>query len=1327
METLILKLTKFMMVSIFVLAIISFGAVSAASDTTADDAVGVTDDVEIASPDVGEINTDGDDVAIGDVNDDSKLGASDDEKLSAGTVTPKYTIDVTPNVMSGSTYVAQYGQVITVNGTFENATGNVTIKFGYSGNFQTFEKTLVDGKFSQDITNYTVRNNYQISVNYKGDDYYKTASWSKNIHVKLDDVVAGNADYGQMAYIIANLYNATGNVNFTLNSKTYSGKLENGTFTQEFKNYTLGKNSVTFYYEGDDKFNPLEKTISFTVKANIDEPTIYNYQPAIINAYLGEATGKVNFTYNGEVYQADIKNGVATQEILNYEIGENTVEVTYLGDADFNPFTKEITFTVLDKQNPEIYSAVYQNNGVNVISVYIPYSNGTVNVTVNGKRMVLDLVDGQALYPITAEDDIKNIKVTYDGNVRLNPGKSSYFLKLDNVVNEENWRYYFNQEDNGNLFNFIPAGITLDFQGSIINYNQEEPKCIAISKPVNVISSTKDAYINLNTVAGSLLGEYQGSSFVVNYGGSGSNITGLSFYNTQLWITNTSNVVFDNISVVVEDQRVGSGVGVTSVRDNSSYVTIKNSYFYTENNGGSTTFTFSWASHCIFDNNIVKVEGNVGNLVYLNTYNIYTNPPTGVPLNTYNKVTNNVIYGKSGSSISVGIVVEGAYNIIENNTLYKAGISTIWGSSFSANTSYIGNILLEGGNLAAYPNSLVYNNVIAGGTLSTGDNSVAYNNTVAKAMTVGKESEAYDNNVGGLTLSGADAYVHDNVVNGATTISQANIIVSNNNFTGDNTIKFSSANAKNVTFANNDVNGNIEFTAKAINSHIVGNMIATSKSYAIDLKTNTGINATIENNILSSADNFGNGAVNHAEDETLVLDNYQNATASITVAAENDNIKVGQTAVLNVVTNETSISSVEITVGTRTFTLDLSNGKGTLEVKDLLAGNYDVAVVSLDKKFAAKNTTKLNVTKNVAPKITVEVPEVTQGIDSNIVITIENATGSVTLTFDSMEEVTANLVNGVATLKVPVLSSGKHNFTVAYSGDNKYFANETNSSLTVNKNKSVKISFGNLIFDGRADELIISFKDWEGYEIYGADVTVKVGNDLYELITDYGGEVIIDLNLTAGKYPVSVVFDAVADQYDKTTAEANIIVYQKTIITIDSISSNAVSGVLKDADGKAIANAIISYSIAGDSKKTVTTGNDGSFSIKPTKNGLITFNYAGSEIYNASSGEVTLTNVVPPAPVVKKATKIKAANKKFKAKAKKKIVSVTLLSGKTKVKSKVITIKIKGKTFKAKTNSKGIAKIKVKLSKKGKYTATVKFAGDNNYKESSKKIKITIK
>ena len=1341
---LILRLNNLFFVSIILLTIIFLGAVSAAdNDEAVDDlmAEDKMDEMSVISSDVdldssGDINDVADSI---DVNDDSKLGISDaDEKLSAGNVAPNYTIEVTPSAMSGSTYVAQYGEVITVKGDYGNATGNVSIRFGYSGNYQDFDVTLVDGKFSHDLTKYTVRNNYQISVKYNGDDYYKSASWSKNIHIQLNDVESGDADYGQIAYIIANLHNATGNVNFTINGKTYTGKLENGAFTQEFKNYTLGKNSVKFYYEGDERFNPLDRTINFNVKANIDEPTVYNYQPVIINAYLGEATGKVNFTYNGNDYTVDIVNGVASKEIKDYEIGENSVKVSYSGDKDFDPFNKEIKFTVLDKQDSEIYSAVYQNNGVNVVSIYIPYSNGTVNVSINGKKMVLELVDGQALYEIGADDEINNVKVVYDGNVRLNPGKSTEFLKLDHVVNENTWKYYFNQQDGGKLFNFLPAGITLDFQGDIINYDDEERWFMDINKPVNVISSTHDAFVDLNTMGGSLLGEDPGSAFIVSYGGSGSNISDIDFHNTQLWISNTSYVVFDHISNVVEDQRVGSGVGATSVRDNSSYVTIKNSYFYTRNNGGSTTFTFSWANHCVFDNNTVKIEGNVGNMLYLNIMNIANFPNVTVnayggksptcPVNTYNKFTNNRLYGKEGSAISIGIMVEGIYNVIENNTLYKTSISTSFGAINPANNSYIGNVLMEGSSFTAQPHSIIYNNIVPG-TMSTGANSIAYNNTVGKAMTVGAGSEAYNNTVGGLTLSGANSYVHDNVVSGDTTISQANIIVSNNQFVGDKTIKFSSANAKNVTFSNNDVNGNIEFNAKAINNNIINNTITTSKDYAINLKSYTDTNATISDNILTSKDKFGDDAVNHAEDESLILDNHQNASAQITVSVEN--IKVGQTAIFNVAVNETSITSANIIVGTKTYTVGLVDGKGTLQVNDLLAGNYDVTVISTDGTFSARNTTQFNVTKNVAPQIVVDVPEVKQGVESYIVVTIADATGSVTFIIGE-DEFKADLVNGVAKLQVPDLDSGKYNLTVKYSGDDKYLENETNSSFTVNQNKDVSISFSALKFNGVADEIIISFKDYQGFGIYNADVTVTVNGKVYDLVTDYDGEVSIVLDLTRGKYPINVVFDEIANKYDKTTVDEEIIVQQKTLILIEDISDSSVIGVLKDIDGNPIADAKIIYSIAGGKNESVVTDKNGSFVVKPTQNGLINFTFEGDDVALGSFASIKLTNVIPATPTptpakVAKATKIKAANKKFKLKAKKKIVSVTLLSGKTKVKSKLITIKIKGKTYKAKTNKKGVAKVKVKLSKKGKYAATVKFAGDKDYKKSSKKIKIVVK
>ena len=1322
-----IRLNKLFLVSIFLLTIFSIGAVCAADNVTADNLAVDNDGDELAidSSSSDNLKTNGEDIAVGDnVNSsgNSKLCENANDVLS-DPVTPKYTIDVDlPEAASGR-YNLQWGQSIKIHGLYENATGNVTVTFAD----ESYTCFLDKGAFDLEITKYKkISNNQNLIVKYNGDSNFKSVSKTLYIHVKLDDVVANGADYGQIAFIDVNLHNATGNVSFTYNGRTYNGKLENGRFIQEFTNYTLGKNNVDFYYSGDDKYNSISKSLSFTVNANINEPTIYNLQPAIINVYLGDATGKVNFTFNGQTYVADIKNGIASQEIPNYAIGENTVEVKYSGDSKFNQFTKEIKFTVLDKQDSEIYAGVYQNNGVNVVSVYIPYSNGTVNVTINGKQHVLELVDCLALYPISASDDIKNIKVVYAGNERLNAGKTSTFLKLNNVVNADSWKYYFNQNNGGKLFDFIPEGITLDFQGKIINDNPDpDYKCfIVISKPVNVISSTKDAYIDLNTTAGSLLGENPGNRFTVSYGGSGSNISGIYLHNTQLWISNTSHVVFDNISVVVEDQRVGSGVGATSVRDNSSYILIKNSYFYTRNNGGSTTFTFSWANYCTFDNNTVKAEGNVGNLLYLNIYNIAGLPDSEIkgPVNSYNKFTNNRVYGKEGSAISVGIMVEGMYNIIENNTLYKCSISTSVGSKNAHDNYYIGNVLIEGAGITAQPNSILYNN-IAPGTFNTGVNSTAYNNTVLKAMTVGAGSEVYNNTVGGFTLSGAGSSIHDNTVNGITKISQANINVYNNNFIGDNAIQFSNTNAKNVIFKNNYVLGYIEFTANAKNNTIANNTIVTSQDYAVNLNTYTDTNCDVVDNYLSSKDKFGNAAVNHVEDETLVVDNYQNAVATISVDVNVNNAKVGETVVFTVVTNETSISSATIIVGTKTYNVSLSNGKGSISVNDLLAGQYDVVVVSNDNTFSARNTTKLNVTKNAAPEIVVEIPKITQGSEAFIVVKIGDATGSVTLNING-EDIKSDLKDGIATIKVPVLNAGEYNITINYSGDDRYLANGTNSSLTVNKNKDVKISFSNLIFNGVTGDITISFKDWEDAGIYNADVTITIGSDVYELVTDVNGDVTItNLKLTRGKYPIKAVFNAVPDEYDEKTAQEFIIVKQQSVINIVDISNKAISGNLKDIDGKAIAGAKIVYTV-GANKKTVITAKDGSFVIAAKSNGVYKIVFEGDETAASASATIKLNNVVTP---TKKSTTIKASNKKFKVKAKNKIVSVVLLSGKTKLASKVISLKINKKTFKAKTNKKGVAKIKVKLSKKGKYSGVVSFAGDSGYTGSSKKIILVVK
>ena len=90
---------------------------------------------------------------------------------------------------------------------------------------------------------------------------------------------------------------------------------------------------------------------------------------------------------------------------------------------------------------------------------------------------------------------------------------------------------------------------------------------------------------------------------------------------------------------------------------------------------------------------------------------------------------------------------------------------------------------------------------------------------------------------------------------------------------------------------------------------------------------------------------------------------------------------------------------------------------------------------------------------------------------------------------------------------------------------------------------------------------------------------------------------------------------------------------------------------------------------------------------------------------------------------------IVAKNKVFNKKLKTKLYPVVLKSKNGKVlKNAFVTLKIKGKLFKAKTNSKGKATFKItKLTKKGKYKATIAYKGNNCYNKASKKVKLVLK
>ena len=228
-----------------------------------------------------------------------------------------------------------------------------------------------------------------------------------------------------------------------------------------------------------------------------------------------------------------------------------------------------------------------------------------------------------------------------------------------------------------------------------------------------------------------------------------------------------------------------------------------------------------------------------------------------------------------------------------------------------------------------------------------------------------------------------------------------------------------------------------------------------------------------------------------------------------------------------------------------------------------------------------------------------------------------------------------------------------------------------------------------------------------------------------------------DLTDATGKLNIAVNFEE-TDDYKGSSGSASAVLVVKTVtekidpvatsITASDITATAkiaktLSITLKDASGNALANKAVKVTVNGKTS-TVTTDKNGvaKVTVNYAKAGTYyyTFNYLGDNDYKASLKPVKVT-------VNKQATKATFAKKTFKVKATKKI-SFTLKDSKGKaIAKKKITFKVNGKTYTAKTNSKGVATVKIVIKKKGKYTATAKFAGDTTYKAISKKATITIR
>ena len=580
--------------------------------------------------------------------------------------------------------------------------------------------------------------------------------------------------------------------------------------------------------------------------------SIYYGNVTIENQVINEdKTNNGNLTLiNSTVKSNIINNGILT--IDQNTIFEDNVKISGNGVIITDNIYRILHYITTIHGNYTIKDTIL-NKPYNFIG-NITIDNSTITAGFNENYGLLTITNSEINVPekydywiennnVLILDDSNNIingKIINNGYV-YDSLPDDYNSKI-HIVNNKTLDLYFK----GGLTDLVQPGDTLDFQGTI---TRSKRYSLTIDKPVNIITTTNDGRI-----------ESIGEMKYVE-GGSGSNVTGITLFNTQFTVSHANHIVFDNISNIVDNDRIGTGRGQTSIGGNSSYITIKNSYIYTRKNGGSSSLVLAWADYCDIINNTIVGGGENGNLIYFTTYGVDPEIIGKVIVNHDNKVLNNTIIGPSEEAgICIGFVLTGTNNLFDGNTINYTGggVAAQWGSGVIDDYSEDSETITG--------NNTISNNYLYGGCGISGAD-IIYNNYVELGTITVMNATIYNNTAYNLEIREGKNNITNNTILNTLSTTTGNInetIITNNNIKNINIAR----NTGNLTFTNNNITGTVNINGT--NNVFTENNITSTSDYAF---IGRGTNNTITHNHITSAFNGGDASVNLNQERNTIKDN----------------------------------------------------------------------------------------------------------------------------------------------------------------------------------------------------------------------------------------------------------------------------------------------------------------------------------------------------------------------------------------------------------------------------------------------------------------------
>ena len=501
------------------------------------------------------------------------------------------------------------------------------------------------------------------------------------------------------------------------------------------------------------------------------------------------------------------------------------------------------------------------------------------------------------------------------------------------TINNETFETFFSS--NGELSNSVQAGDTLDFQGEIFK-NQS----MLFRIPLTLTSTTNNAHINLNTTSTGYTGENTGSSFTLFKGASYSNVSNIYFENTQFFVKNATGIKLNNISTYVHKSQVGSGVGTVAIREFSDNITIENCHFKSENNGGVSTVVFSGVKNSIFRNNTITGIGYIGNLFYLNAYNLGTVSSDDTTVNVNNTIENNFINGTDAvaQAICYGVAICGEDNTFINNTIHYAGMG-------------ITTALTNNGNTLSVRSKII-NNTVPYGEVQTPKEGIVQGNKIGTLAYTRSDSQITDNEITNVSVKTSNIHVNNVKAKGNLSLPEPadGIIISNSTFYNI-TLAGSSGNIKsNIRLLNNNITilqvglgrygytSNIDVINNTItnpfnimgrnnyNINIINNTIITDQNNTINASVSVN-GLKIINNLLVSQEAYANETLQISDGNDLIIeDNYP----IINISA---NLKLNSKGNISfkVESKEYTPQKLNVKINEENYEVDLENGTGNLE------------------------------------------------------------------------------------------------------------------------------------------------------------------------------------------------------------------------------------------------------------------------------------------------------------------------------------------------------------------------------------------------------------